>query len=439
MQIIGGQGVVIQRLFGIVAAIRNEIIHCNSVIEVLDILIRIILQFNFKAVGAGLRGIVAQFLKRIGDISTAFQQVDCSSGIDQARALLTDRIEVALQIRKDIRGAFQQISCLLSTCGLIGHALFLQCLQNVCEGSRSVRASHGGAAVYIISVIRRIDGGIDIAANGGDRRIDRQIGSRAPAGEITHLASQRIVNIIPLGRNRQFAAAEEYLNGIQQNGNRGDFKGLNRHGDNAGLIVDYDTADCTSIGRIFNLFFEGDFTALDHRDLAGNLYLSEVLCRAERNSVGLRFAGHNDVSNRVFSAKGFQPHIVFGRIRIRNMIFANINGIAGISQVFNGSNRSVAVIGSRAAYNAIVLIFRSDIAHGGILRHGVVVTGGNAGNNAGIFQTLVHIAEHFGLKLRIIGEAVLSAEGHIDNIRAQLVSIFQSIEVDVGGSAAAFV
>ena len=446
LQIIGGQRVHIQRFFGsffisigIVVGIIDIIIHCNSAIEVLDIRIRIILQFYFKAILAGLFGIITQLLKRIGDISTVFKQVNCSSGIDQARALLTDRIEVAIQIRKDICGAFQQISCLLSTSGLIGHALFLQCLQNVCEGSRSVRASHGGAAVDFISVIRRIDGGIDISADGGDCRIDRQVGGSAPTGEITHLASQRILDDVQFGGNRQLIVAEESLYRVLRNGNCRDFKGLNRHGNHTGLIVDNDTADCTGIGCIFNLFFEADVTALDHSDLAGNVGRFKVFRITERNHFGIVCAGHNDVSNRVFAAEGCAPHGVLGRIRVRNMVFADINGIAGVSQVFNGSNGGVAFIGSRAADSAVVLILRSDIAHGGILSHGVVVTGRYAGNDAGIFQTLVDVAEFFGLKLRIKGEAVLSAEGHIDYVRTQLVSIFQSIEVNVGGSAFACV
>ena len=107
--------------------------------------------------------------------------------------------------------------------------------------------------------------------------------------------------------------------------------------------------------------------------------------------------------------------------------------------VVDRSDRQVAVIGGRGTDNAVVRIVGRDIAgrnFGEALAvcHGAFVAGGDAADDAFVVQHGEDAVQDFFL-VAVIDEAVLCAEGHIDDVRTQCVGVFKGCEINVAGGA----
>ena len=437
---IGGQGIDIDGII-FFAGVCN-IVHQDIGVQVIVVRVAfaVVCEGDIENIFAGLLGIIAQLLERVSDVSGGPECLDGIPRVAEARALLADGVGIIILIMQNPCGAFQQRLRTLRTLRLAQLGIVLRKIgQHVGEGAGHIRSCHRSAAVNIVIAVARVHGGIDSAAEGGHCRVDRQHRGGAPVGEVAHQTAIRIGYRFHFFRCHNYGSlsTQERLRSILLHGDRGDRKRVDRHGDHARLIVDDDAADGAGCRSVVDLLLEGDLAALHDRNLAGHISRRKILGVAQCNAA-LAVGNNDKLGLRI--CESIEPKPVIRGVDVGEALLADSDHIGGIGNIFQGGNRSIAFIGGGAGNRTVVGILRSDVAcERGILRHGVLVAGSDAEDNACLVQTVVDVAEYLSLQLGIIGKAVLRADGHVDNIRAETVSVFQSVEVNVGGGARLFI
>ena len=448
-QNVGGQGVQIKRLLArvVLVVVVDIVIQQVGGGQIVAFAFALVDQRHVEGIAAGLLDVVAQLLERVGDVACVEVGLGGVVGVAHASALLTDGIGIAVLVGNKLGGAEQKRSCALGLLGL-GQAqpfgiftLLADIIQELEHGGNRaghIRGGHGGAGHDLVLVIAVLAGRVDVAADGGDRRVDRQARGRAPAGEVAHQERVVVDDVLLLGGRLDDLALgvhEIAERGKRERDGRND-EVVDGHVDHTGLIVDDDHADRAGGSRVGDLILEVQLTALHDRDLALDVDLRVLFGRADAD-VDLLLAGavgHDDIV-RVLIAEGGLPEGVIGGVGVAVVIAVDGHDIGRVCEVLHGGDGEVAVIAGRRSGDAIVLIIRADVAEGGVLRHGILVAVCDADDDTRALKALIDVAEDGVFQLGVIGEAVLRADGHVDDVRAEAVGVLQSVEVHVGGGA----
>ena len=382
---------------------------------------------------AVLGGVVADVGDRVGDVRlcTTENKLLGMVSIDQTSALLS-RTEGVVVGNNRLRGGCQQSLCHVSQF-LLAQILVLrfalQITQDGRSNTRDIRRRHGGTGHDLITVRRVVLCRQNAAADAGDLRLERQGRGGAPGAEGRRLPAGGVVN---RGHLREecdllFLCVKQLGCVLAGNGNSGKLRAVQRHVDDAGFVVINDCSSCAGSVRVVDLVNEGNAAALDDCDLAGNV---------DARIVGrFAIAGNQDKVIRLAS----QRIISVDRIAVADLCAVNFNRRRGVLRVVNRRNRQVAVIGGRGTDNAVVRIVGRDIAGrnaGDALAvcHGAFVARCDAADDARVVQRGEDAVQDFFLDA-VIDEAVLCAEGHIDDVRTQCVGVFKGCEINVAGGA----
>ena len=382
---------------------------------------------------AVLGGVVADVGDRVGDIRlcTTENKLLGMESIDQTSALLS-RTEGVVVGNNRLRGGRQQSLCHVSQF-LLAQILVLrfalQITQDGRSNTRDIRRRHGGTGHDLITVRRVVLCRQNAAADAGDLRLERQGRGGAPGAEGRRLPAGGVVN---RGHLREecdllFLCVKQLGCVLAGNGNSGKLRAVQRHVDDAGFVVINDCSNCTLCIRIVDLVNEGNAAALDNCDLTGDIdaFIVGFFAVAANQNKVIRLT-----SQRIISVD---------RIAVADLCAVNFNRRRGVLRVVNGGDRQVAVIGGRGTDNAVVRIVGRDIAGrnaGDALAvcHGAFVARCDAADDARVVQRGEDAVQDFFL-VAVIDEAVLCAEGHIDDVRTQCVGVFKGCEINVAGGA----
>ena len=224
-------------------------------------------------IDAGLGSIVAQLqLGFVHGVAIGVIGGDVSGGVQGAEqvrkacALLPHCVRKAVGIQRDIRGGHHQLinhfidlNVVIGNVGEVLHHILPQ--QN--DHTRQVGASHGCTGQTVITAAG--DGGENVAAMGGDLRLDVQAGSGAPGREVRNEGTGGLVladgQLAITGSNQHLAV-------ILRNGADSQLGITDVHLDITGdIVVNDDTGGTLSLGD-HGLLFEGVGATANQGDLA---------------------------------------------------------------------------------------------------------------------------------------------------------------------------
>ena len=384
-----------------------------------------VLHHEAQLVHAQLVGVVAQL--DLGLFLTPDIQVGRRGGgrgqVHHAGALLAGRVCHAFLIVQNVGGAHQQAvhQNLLVGVGGAGHQ-GIHILQSGGGHAGQIRRGHGGAAH--VAVLGEGQGGIDVAAGGGDLRLERQGGQRAPGGEVAH------GHIALLGGGHGellLGLIGHHLAVGQADAHGGDLVVFHRHVQQVAVaVVVDDAAGGTGSGGVELLLLEGQAAAHDHGDLAGDVQALVI--------GHVAVVGHYDVliGLRGLVAQQQLGEAVTGHIIIRYAALADQErrSLVGV----DGGNGQRRVIGGRGADDAGVGVGHGgEVAVGTALRGGVGVAGRAVEQDAGGLHQVIILGGQVALGLP--AEAAVGAQGHIDDVHVQQQGVVQGRQDGVRGGA----
>ena len=384
-----------------------------------------VLHHEAQLVHAQLVGVVAQL--DLGLFLTPDIQVGRSGGgrgqVHHAGALLAGRVCHAFLIVQNVGGAHQQAvhQNLLVGVGGAGHQ-GIHILQSGGGHAGQIRRGHGGAAH--VAVLGEGQRGIDVAAGGGDLRLERQGGQRAPGGEVAH------GHIALLGGGHGellLGLIGHHLAVGQADAHGGDLVVFHRHVQQVAVaVVVDDAAGGTGSGGVELLLLEGQAAAHDHGDLAGDVQALVI--------GHVAVVGHHDVliGLRGLVAQQQLGEAVTGHIIIRYAALADQErrSLVGV----DGGNGQRRVIGGRGADDAGVGVGHGgEVAVGTALRGGVGVAGRAVEQDAGGLHQVVILGGQVALGLA--AKAAVGAKGHIDHVHVQQQGVVQGRQDGIRGGA----
>ena len=384
-----------------------------------------VLHHEAQLVHAQLVGVVAQL--DLGLFLTPDIQVGGSGGgrgqVHHAGALLAGRVCHAFLIVQNVGGAHQQAvhQNLLVGVGGTGHQ-GIHILQSGGGHTSQIRRGHGGAAH--VAVLGEGQRGIDVAAGGGNLRLERQGGQRAPGGEVAH------GHIALLGGGHGellLGLIGHHLAVGQADAHGGDLVVFHRHVQQVAVaVVVDDAAGGTGSGGVELLLLEGQAAAHDHGDLAGDVQALVI--------GHVAVVGHHDVliGLRGLAAQQQLGEAVTGHIIIRYAALADQErrSLVGV----DGGNGQRRVIGGRGADDAGVGVGHGgEVAVGTALRGGVGVAGRAVEQDAGGLHQVIILGGQVALGLP--AEAAVGAQGHIDHVHVQQQGVVQGRQDGVRGGA----
>ena len=384
-----------------------------------------VLHHEAQLVHAQLVGVVAQL--DLGLFLTPDIQVGRSGGgrgqVHHAGALLAGRVCHAFLIVQNVGGAHQQAvhQNLLVGVGGAGHQ-GIHILQSGGGHAGQIRRGHGGAAH--VAVLGEGQRGIDVAAGGGDLRLERQGGQRAPGGEVAH------GHIALLGGGHGellLGLIGHHLAVGQADAHGGDLVVFHRHVQQVAVaVVVDDAAGGTGSGGVELLLLEGQAAAHDHGDLAGDV---QALVIGHVAGVG-----HHDVLIGLggLAAQQQLGEAVTGHIIIRYAALADQErrSLVGV----DGGNGQRRIIGGRGADDAGVGVGHGgEVAVGTALRGGVGVAGRAVEQDAGSLHQVVILSGQVALGLA--AKATVGAQGHVDHVHVQQQGVVQGRQDGIRGGA----
>ena len=384
-----------------------------------------------EVVNAGLAGVVAEL-----DLGTGFGgggvgQVCGGRGsvdqISQTSALSSGRVLQLSGSHQGLGGAHQQVSCQNTLCraGDLGVVL-VQVLDQNCHGAGDLGGSHGGTAHGAVVGTGQvgITGGVDVAADAGDLRLQLQVGGNAPGRE----GADGAVDIEGLGvgiadGHGTDAILTGGLDHVQAggtvDGDTGDAAGavIDLHLEQAnGVVVNNDAGCAQGLGDLL-LLGEGNDAAGDQSDLALNVQAFVVGCLAN--------AGNNHV------LQGLVTEVIDedGGGSGGGVLEAQVLAVDGevqqlVAVVVNGGDTQCCGVGSGGAGQTVVGVGDQVHVQTPCVLVGVVgvVAGCDQHLDVGIQEQSQSI-QHFVVR---IGEACGGTQGQVCCVNFQTDTVFQS-------------
>ena len=383
----------------------------------------------------------------------------------QTRALVPDGVG-QLVLHEHLGGGHQQGlgQNALAQTGLFDQTLVRDVLAGQRRQARHMGRGHGGAGHLLVSLaggIHTVDG-VDIAAGGGDLRLQLQIAGGAPAGEVGHgdlriLGAVVDVQLVLHGEGA-IAAAEQLVNLLgllQGDGGAGDGGGAALNGgiDGIGNVVVDDDGGSTGQRAVCVLVGEGDTVAAGHQDDLA-LHIDEILHLAAVDiQVGLLLTiqkgggiTDEDTVEGHTLAQGVQgdPGLVDVACHTLHPELGSAEGglqIGHEAHIVGGGDAEGTRIGGGLGGGIRTALVGVHHAVGHVVVGPVAgVTGGGAHDDAGLGQPLHQAVDVLAVAELILmggGEAgVRAAQGQIDTGAAQDHGILGGGHV-VGGVRAA--
>ena len=396
---------------------------------------------ELQLIDAGLGHIVAKLHLRAvhtgnGDVGLG---LDGRVDIHEACAL-TARGNGRIAVVDDICRAHEQsVDQMLALRGVHVGVLRLDRLRNDCHAARNVRGGHGRAGHQLIGAFAG-DGGIDVAAGGGDLGLERQLGGGTPRGEVAHTGDRRGHELIGDADGQVLVLLLCKVSAILLGDERDrNFPRADGHIDDARLVVVNDHGNCAGCRSVVRLgLVVHTAAALHDRDLALDIYRREVLLRA--------VAADHDVLHAALIGNGAQRPC--GRDLLRVGIIAVVVGNVAVADrdvrgnhtaVFDCRDGQGFMIGRRFGNVAVVGVGGKGLAAVVVaVGCGVGVTGGDRHGNAALADAVKDVNEiRDPLALRfVINEAAVRAEGHVDGVNADDHAVLKCRNDIVVGRAA---
>ena len=350
-------------------------------------------------VAAGLVGIVVQL--HLGHVAAVHGEVGLGGhsavGVGQTRALAAGRVVQALLVlvhqglgSAHEQGTHQGVG--VSPVGLAQAVLRHHMLLDQSGDTGQVGGGHGGAAHQAVGAV--VHGGVDVAAGGGDVRLQGQGGGDAPGGEVAHLVGgvagdEGLVRAHGEGQVGVLLQSGEDVGAVcHGDGGTGHGDGAVRHvhDDGAALIVVHQAGHSPSVLGVLALLGEGDDAALHQSDFAGHVHGGEVL-----HSAG---AGHGyhligGVGQGVQGCVDAAATVLIGDL----IVVAHSDVVGHVVGVLHTGHRQGVGVGAGVAQHAVVRV-GGEVgveAEGVALAHGVGVTGGDAQHGAGLGHPVKHL------------------------------------------------
>ena len=391
-----------------------------------------------EAVCAGAVGIVAQV--SLDGICALHAQVGIGGhGIEhiaEACALGAGRIGDGFIIAQGSSGAHQQVLGDHAVVGALGEG-FLHILHDQRGHTGDVGSGHGGTGHEAVLTV--VDGGVDIAAGGGDIRSQSQVRSGTHGGEIAHGVGQVGGEAVQLVGEGDLQLVIFFHRGDQVSGIcQGDGSGRGAagaaghiHAEFAGGVVVHQGSDGTGSLSILMLLQEAQLTALDQSHLAFQIQALEISGGTQTgNQHYLVGAGEADQVGQAVGLAG---------IIVGNVVAVGIDVGSLDLPVLHRSHGHGVGIGAGGAHNTVVgmpggvHIGAPVVGIGGV----VVVAGGDGQNSAGGSDGCVELIQEVAfLGVLAGGEACGRTQGQVDHVSAQHQGIFQSGQNVHGESAA---
>ena len=373
------------------------------------------------------------------------------SGALTKHGIVTDAV-FAIILDHRLSGGHEQALCQRThrQAGLFRQTVFLDVLRDDCRHARDLRRSHGGTGHILVRAA--VLQGVDVAAGGGNFRLQLQRTGNAPGGEVAH----GIVVIRCDGGCNTFSDIE--LAGVVQDlsapvpdcgrlfldhervGQRDADSRLRLgvvgevHVDAASLVVRNDGRDCAVTDSVLRLYIEGDLTAVAD----GDLTVQNVLD-------GLEFFGSAeriDVDELVLTSEGEDADVrilvaiaVLEGLVVEDLRAVHLNVVAGLADIIDRGNgkgvreRAGLTVGLPAHGLGV------RIAKLRILKPVAGVTRGHRNDHAAVGDPLENgFISSVGI-VRVAG--VSAAEGQVCRIRAEHHGVLNSRHIVGVVSAAA--
>ena len=395
-----------------------------------QVLVADVLHGEGHGVHAGLVGVVAQFQLGLVHLLAVFiLGDDVGGGIDgvqqicQAGALLTDGVGLAVGVDDDIGGGHQQPvdhgvdgHVIVGDVGEVLHDVLPHQQGHACQ----VGAGHGGAGHTVITAAG--DGGQDVAAVGGDLRLDLQAGSGAPGGEVRNEGAGGL-----LLADGQLAAAigSQQFAVVLGDGTGGQLGIAHVHLDLTGHIVIDDDAGCTLGFGDQSLLFEGVVTAAHQRDFAGDVQAGVVSASADTGNQHIfKFLG------LLFAQQGLHEVVLFrgagvGLVEVDDGLI--VQQVGSLHTVDGGDGHGALIGAGRTDGTGVGVGGQAQVTVLlGTVGGGVAVGGSYHHADAGVADLLVNAVLQFFLTLP--AEAAGSTQRHIDDVHTQDDTVFQSVQ-----------
>ena len=300
--------------------------------------------------------------------------------------------------------------------------------------TRQVGRGHGGAAHHSVAAV--IHSGVDVAARGGDVRLQGQGGGHAPGGEVAHLVSGLAGkgNHLSPGLQGQgrilFQSGQDVCAVNHGDGGAGDGNGAagQIHEDDAGLVVVNQAGHSAGSLGVFALFRKGDDATLDKGNLTRYVHLFKVR----------RFTHAGNQHHFIGSAcQGLDGGIdAVAAVHIGDVMYAAHADVVGHNaHVLHAGNGQGVGIGAGGAQHTVVGV-GSQVgieAEGVAVAGGGLVTGGDAQHRAGG----PHPVEYHVYKVRAGGKAGRRAQAHVHHVALELQGVLQGCQPVLGIGAAA--
>ncbi|CDB30289.1 unknown [Firmicutes bacterium CAG:137] len=295
---------------------------------------------------------------------------------------------------------------------------------------------HGGSAHQLILIAG--NGGVNIAAGGGQLRLQGQLRGSAPGGEIGHPRNGRSHQRV-LGSNGQNLILLLGQIGPIRLGNEGYGNAPGRHGhvDHPRLVVVNNQSHRTGGSRIPGLDFIIRTAPLHHSNLAGHIQPFIILRRTGARDHDVLLLTSTQRPESIL-------HCDRAGIGIIAVIVSNVSSshrdIGGENAaIFHTGNRQRLVIGGRFAGVAVIRIGGQGPAAVIVIVGGaVVIAHGHCHGNAALTHPVEHVHQiHGPLVLGlVINKTAGGAQTHVHCIHAQEHTVLQSRQnVVIGGAA----
>ena len=350
-------------------------------------------------------------------------------GIHQAVSLEAGGVEIAGALIGDgLGGAHQQQIDKILKVGAaeVGIALGDLLAQ---EGGASGQegGGHGGAAHVAVAAQGIGQGGVDVAAGGGDLGLQLQLRGDAHGGELGHLTGGGVVH---------GTVAVENGDGLLLQGHQvvavgfgdedgGDGSTLHSHIAELALhIVADDDGDGTGLLAVEDFLAEGQLSTAHQGDLATEVACGGVIGCGAHAADCHEFIGAGD---------GVDVHIGVG---VGDETAAGLDGGEGGHQIVGtGHGQGHAEAGGGADHAGVRVGGQGHVHAGVVPQSGVILVAGGADQaDTGLPDTGIGFGDD---PVTAVGKAAVGAQGHIDDVRTQHDRILQSGQGHgVGGAGA---
>ena len=387
--------------------------------------------------------------------------------VHQPRALTAGGVVgAAVLLHLGHGGADQQVVGQVRGGGAGGLPALLHVLPHQGRQTAHVGRRHGGAAhhgiravVVVIAarspaVARIKDGGPDVAAGGGDLRLQLQAGAGAPGGEGGHLPAVGVgddfVLLVHFCQLNRFP----FIDRLDHGGTirigderRRKVRVFHAHVDQLGavgiVVINNDADNAISISSgvgarkavgISDLVAEaerfagsGILTAALYQGNTGSAVVISVIEISLGIVLVAAIPGGDDLNPiRVNIGKG-SPHRHIIRVRISGLMVRTVapyQGHLGVHRIIDGRHGDIGGIDCRGGHHGNVRVLGEVVIAPRIVRAGVgaVASGGHQDEPRGL-QLLIDL----GLGGVVMGKTVVGAQAQVDHVRAQNQRILQGV------------